>query len=96
VAKRPGVGDGIHRLDVLDQAVALLIHLNWPFPISDDGDVAFFFARCNFERATGFRQAEQVGAGGNGSDKVLAGLRGLRGLGLEFGFIHRLITFSDC
>src|SRR3989338_2006266 len=71
-AVEPGVGDGFHRLaeacrlHVLDQALALLIHLDRPLTSGDDGEVAFSFTGRDFKRAARFRQAEQVGAGRGG------------------------------
>lgn len=49
----------------------------------------FPFAGCDFERVARFRQAEQVVTGSG--DEVLAGLRGVE---LEFGFVHAWITLT--
>ena len=70
---------------MLDQSLALLIHIGRPFTPGKDGDVAFSFAGCNFKRATRFRQTELIGASRDGGDEVFAGLRGI---GFEFGFVH--------
>jgi hypothetical protein len=52
------------------------------------GHVALGLAGGYFQRARLVRQAEQVGAGGDGGNEVFAGLGGV---GLEFGFVHVLI-----
>ena len=90
-AVEPGVGDGFQGLgkavfvDAGNQVLPLAMHFGRPGLAGDDGDVALRLAGGDFKLASFFRQAQQVGSGRNGGDKVFAGLRGV---GLEFGFVH--------
>ena len=91
-AVEPGVGDGFHRVgkavfaDAGDELLALGVDLDGPGLAGDHGDVALRLAGGHVERAglvTCFvRDAQQVGAGGDGGDEVFAGLGGV---GLEVG-----------
>lgn len=90
-AVEPGVGHGFKRLgktvfaDALDQLVALTVNLDRPGLAGNQGGVALRLARGNLDLAVVVRQAQQVGSGRDGGDEVFAGLRGV---GLEFGFVH--------
>ena len=90
-AVEPGVG---HRFKGLGKAVflqagnkllALAVDLGGPGLAGNHGDVALRLAGGNLELAVFVGQAQQVGADRDGGNEVFAGLRGV---GLEFGFVH--------
>jgi len=63
------------------------VDLGGPGLAGDHSHIALRLAWSNLELAVVVRQAEQVGSGRDGGNEVFAGLRGV---GIEFGFIHFL------
>jgi len=93
-AVEPGVGHGFHGLgkavfaDAPDKLLALRLHFDRPGLARNDHHVAFGQAGSHFQSARLVRQTQQIGACHDGGDEVFACLRGVR---LEFGFVHVFI-----